>query len=153
MRVAVALMAWVAAVPMYAQANAADDRGAILKAREAVWRAWFADDVSTLKRLVPEDTIVISSGEAAFLHQAEVLKSAAEFHASGGRLVSLEFPHTEMQRFGDVAVTWSTYRLETDVKGKREVDTGRASEIFVLRGGRWLNPGWHTDPGKGSAGN
>jgi hypothetical protein len=79
--------------------------------------------------------------------------SAAEFHAAGGRLVWLEFPHTEMQRFGDVAVTWSTYRLETDVKGKREVDTGRASEIFVLRGGQWLNPGWHTDPGKESTRN
>ena len=53
-----------------------------------------------------------------------------------------------MQRFGDVAVAWSTYRLEMDVKGKRSTDAGRATEIFVLRDGEWVNPGWHTDAGK-----
>jgi ketosteroid isomerase-like protein len=147
MRVAVVLMALAAVVPAFAQAGG-EDRDAMLKAREAVWRAWFAGDVATLKQLVPADTIVISGGEKAFKHQAEILQSASEFHASGGRLVSLEFPHTEVQRFGDVAVTWSTFRLETDVKGKRSVDAGRATEIFVLRNGEWVNPGWHTDSGK-----
>jgi hypothetical protein len=58
--------------------------------------------------------------------------------------VTLNFPHTEVQRFGDVAVTWSTFRLVTEVKGKQSTDTGRATEIFVLRDGRWVNPGWHT---------
>jgi ketosteroid isomerase-like protein len=147
MRVAVVLVALAAAAPAFAQGNV-QDRDAILKAREAVWRAWFAGDIPTLKRLVPADTIVISGGEEAFKHQAEILQSATEFHASGGRLVSLEFPRTEVQRFGDVAVTWSTFRLETDVKGKRSVNEGRATEIFVLRDGEWVNPGWHTDSGK-----
>jgi ketosteroid isomerase-like protein len=146
-RLAVAWMALASAVPVFAQGSG-DDRAAILKAREAVWRAWFAGDIPALKRLVPVDTIVISGGEEAFQHQAEILQTAAEFHASGGRLVSLEFPHTEVQRFGDVVVTWSTFRLETDVKGKRSVDAGRATEIFVLRDGEWVNPGWHTDSGK-----
>jgi ketosteroid isomerase-like protein len=148
MRFAVALMALAAAVPAFAQPSDAEDRAAILRAREAVWRAWFAGDLPTLKRLVPADTIVISGGEEAWKHQAEVLQSSAALHASGGRLVRLEFPHTEVQRFGDVAVTWSTYRLEMDVKGKRAVDAGRATEIFVLRDGQWVNPGWHTDSGK-----
>jgi hypothetical protein len=35
----------------------------LLHVREAVWRAWFADDTKTLKALVPPDTIVISGGE------------------------------------------------------------------------------------------
>src|SRR5882724_385873 len=118
MRVAVVLMALATVLPAFAQGNV-QDRDAILKAREAVWRAWFAGDIPTLKRLVPVDTVVISGGEEAFKHQAEILQSATEFQTSGGRLVSLEFPHTEVQRFGDVAVTWSTFRLETDVKGKR----------------------------------
>jgi len=148
MRVAVALMALAGAVSAFAQASEVEDRAAILKAREAVWRAWFAGDLPALKRLVPADTIVISGGEEAWKHQADVLQSSAAFHASGGRLVRLEFPHTEVQRFGDVAVTWSTYRLEIDVKGKRAVDAGRATEIFVLRNGQWVNPGWHTDSGK-----
>jgi hypothetical protein len=147
MRVAVAWMA-VAAVSAFAQRAGVADRDAILKAREAVWRAWFAGDIPTLKRLVPAETIVISGGEEAWKHQAEVLQSSAAFHAGGGKLLTLEFPHTEMQRFGDVAVTWSTYRLQMDVKGKRSVDTGRATEIFVLRNGEWVNPGWHTDSGK-----
>ena len=148
MGVAVAAMALVATGSAIGQANGVADREAILKAREAVWRAWFAGDVATLKRLVPEDTIVISGGEEAWKHQAEVLQSSEAFHASGGKLVRLEFPHTEVQRFGDVAVTWSTYRLEMDVKGKRSADAGRATEIFVLRDGQWVNPGWHTDSGK-----
>jgi len=141
------LIALAAGVPAFAQGNV-QDRDAILKAREAVWRAWFAGDTGTLKRLVPADTVVISGGEEGFKHQAEILQSATEFQASGGRLVSLEFPQTEVQRFGDVAVTWSTFRLETDVKGKRSVNAGRATEIFVLRDGEWVNPGWHTDSGK-----
>jgi ketosteroid isomerase-like protein len=147
MRVAMVLMALAAAVPAFAQGNV-QDRDAILKAREAVWRAWFAGDIPTLKRLVPADTIVISGGEDAWKHQAEVLQTSEAFHAEGGKLLKLEFPHTEMQRFGDVAVTWSTYRLEMDVKGKRSTDAGRATEIFVLRDGEWVNPGWHTDSGK-----
>jgi hypothetical protein len=146
-RVAIALMALAAAVPAFAQTSG-EDRDAILKAREAVWRAWFAGDIATLKRLVPAETIVISGGEEAWKHQEEVLQTSETFHAGGGKLLKLEFPHTEMQRFGDVAVAWSTYRLEMDVKGKRSTDAGRATEIFVLRDGEWVNPGWHTDAGK-----
>jgi ketosteroid isomerase-like protein len=145
MRVAMVLIALVATAAAFAQGANVADQDAILKAREAVWRAWFAGDIPTLKGLVPEETIVISGGEETWKHQAEVLQSSAVFHASGGRLLKLEFPHTEVQRFGDVAVTWSTYRLEMEVKGKRSVDAGRATEIFVLRDGQWVNPGWHTD--------
>jgi ketosteroid isomerase-like protein len=148
MRVAMVLIALVATAAAFAQGANVADQDAILKAREAVWRAWFAGDIPTLKGLVPEETIVISGGEETWKHQAEVLQSSAAFHASGGRLLKLEFPHTEVQRFGDVAVTWSTYRLEMEVKGKRSVDAGRATEIFVLQDGQWLNPGWHTDSGK-----
>ena len=37
------------------------DEGAnLLKVREAVWRAWFANDTKTLHKLVPPDAIVIS---------------------------------------------------------------------------------------------
>jgi hypothetical protein len=148
MQMAVGLMALAASMPAFAQGSGMQDRDAILKAREAVWRAWFAGDIPTLKRLVPAETIVISGGEEAWKHQAEVLQTSEAFHAGGGKLLKLEFPHTEMQRFGDVAVTWSTYRLEMDVKGKRSTDTGRAMEIFVLRDGEWVNPGWHTDSRK-----
>jgi ketosteroid isomerase-like protein len=124
-----------------------DDRQ-LLQVREAVWRVWFAGDINSLKKLVPAGTIVMSSGEKEWKNQADVLQSAADFHAQGGKLVRLEFPRTEVQHFGDVAIVWSDFLVETEMNGKSSVSTGRASEIFVLRDGHWLNPGWHTDSTK-----
>lgn len=117
----------------------------LLKVRRSVWLAWLAGDQQALKRLVPEDTVVISAGESKWKHQAEVLQSAADFHAAGGKLISLEFPRTEVQHFGDVAIIWSEYVLELEVDGKRSKSSGRVTEIFVKRNGQWTNPGWHTD--------
>lgn len=125
-----------------------DNRTELLNAREAVWRAWFANDTKTLERLVPPDTIVISAGEEKWKQQADILQSAAKFQAARGKLIRLEFPRTEIQRFGDVAITYSQYWYETEVDGKRSVTSGRVTEVFVRRGGRWSNPGWHTDTEK-----
>jgi Domain of unknown function (DUF4440) len=125
-----------------------DDRANLLKVREQVWRAWFANDTKTLEALVPPDTIVISSGEEKWKNQADILESAARFQAAGGKLVRLEFPRAEMQRYGDVAITYSQYVYETEVAGKRSLTSGRVTEIFVLRHGKWTNPGWHTDTEK-----
>jgi ketosteroid isomerase-like protein len=122
-----------------------DERGEILKVRVSVWRAWFANDAKALERLVPADTIVISSDEAKWKNQADVLRTAAEFQAGGGKLLRLEFPRTEIQWFGDVAIIWTSYLVETEENGKRTVNSGRATEIFGRRHGEWVNPGWHTD--------
>ncbi|HEY4951182.1 MAG TPA: nuclear transport factor 2 family protein [Candidatus Acidoferrales bacterium] len=126
-------------------AHGQDERAQILKVRESVWRAWFANDTKALQKLVPPDTIVISSDEPKWKNQADVMRTAAEFQAGGGKLVRLEFPRTEIQRFGDVAIIWTSYVVETEENGKREVNSGRATEIFVRRNGEWVNPGWHTD--------
>jgi ketosteroid isomerase-like protein len=129
-------------------ARTSDSREEILKSREHVWRAFFANDRMALEQLVPPDTLVISSGETAWKHQKEVFQAAADFQAGGGKLVRLEFPRTEIQRFGDVAVLYTTYLVETESGGKHEVSSGRATEIFVFRDGKWVNPGWHTDSEK-----
>jgi len=120
----------------------------LLQARETVWRAWFAGDTKTLEKLVPPETIVMSGGEDKWKHQADVLRTAAEFHAQGGKLVRLEFPRTEVQHFGDVAIIWSSYVVETESGDKRSSDFGRVTEILVWQHGRWTNPGWHTDATK-----
>jgi len=120
----------------------------LLRVREQVWRAWFAGDTKSLEELVPPDTIVMSGGEEKWKNQADVLRTAAEFHAQGGKLLRLEFPRTEVQRFGDVTIVWSSYVVETEVDGKQSSDSGRVTEIFVWRQGRWTNPGWHTDATK-----
>ena len=110
------------------------DDAEVLRVREAVWRAWFAGDANTLKELVPAETIVMSGGEEQWKHQADVFRASAEFHARGGKLIRLEFPRTEVQHFGNVAVVWSAYALEIEVDGKRSPDSGRVTEIFVIAG-------------------
>jgi ketosteroid isomerase-like protein len=120
----------------------------LLEVREQVWRAWFAGDTKTLENLVPAEAIVISDGEEKWKNQREVIRSSAEFHEKGGQLIRLEFPHTDVQHFGDVVIVWSSYVLETESGGKRSSSVGRATEIFVRHDGRWTNPGWHTSSTK-----
>jgi ketosteroid isomerase-like protein len=139
-----AVLVW-ASLTGSAWAQTPQQRDEILKVRESVWRAWFANDTTALQALVPPDTIVMSGGEARWKHQAEVFQTAADFQSSGGKLIRIEFPRTEIQLFGDVAIVWSNYLVETETNGKRAVSTGRASEVFVRRNGQWTNPGWHTD--------
>lgn len=96
-------------------------------------------------KLLPPDTIAISTGSQHWDTQPEIIKSAAEFRTGGGKLLRLEFKDTKIQKFGDVAMLYSRYLYEIQVKNKRSVSFGRATEIFVFRNGKWLNPGWHTD--------
>lgn len=121
------------------------DNGKLLQVREAVWRAFFANDTKTLADLVPPETISLGPGKDGWENQADILRDAADFQAKGGKLIRLEFPRTEVRRYGDVAVTYSEFLYEVELNSKRSVTTGRAMEVFVLRDGRWTNPGWHTD--------
>src|SRR5215468_5551997 len=60
--------------------GAKDDDEELLKVRRSVWIKWFENDQEALKKLVPEDTVVVSSGELGIKHQADVLKGAIDFH-------------------------------------------------------------------------
>lgn len=124
------------------------DRGSLLRAREQVWRAWFAGDTATLDRLLPDGTLAIDAGDDRWKGRHEVLAAASDFHQKGGRLVDLRFPRTEVQRFGEVAVLYSLYEIVSETGGVRETSRGRATEVFVWRNGRWVNPGWHMDSGR-----
>jgi ketosteroid isomerase-like protein len=121
---------------------------AILKCRESVWQAWFANDTKTLQELVPAEAIAISPSEDQWESQADIFRGAAEFQAQGGKLLRLEFPRSKIQRYGETAFVYSEFVLETEVGGKRSLATGRATEVFVLRSGHCINPGWHTDSHK-----
>jgi len=125
-----------------------DERSEVMKVREEVWRSWFANDRKALEKLIPADTIVISSGNLHWKNQAEVFETAAKFQADGGKLTRLEFPRTEMQIYGDAAIIYSQYVVETEMGGKRSLESGRVTEIFVRRNGQWMNSGWHTDTEK-----
>lgn len=121
----------------------------LLDAREAVWRAYFANDRATLEKLIPEETIAIEAGDNRnWSNRQTIFDGAAQFAKSGGRLVKLEFPKTEIQVYGNTAVVYSNYSYELETGGQHVNQIGRVTEIFVWRKGQWVNPGWHMDSGK-----
>jgi len=120
----------------------------LLDAREAVWRAYFAGDRATLEKLIPEETITIEAGENNWSNRQTILDGSAQFAKGGGKLVKLEFPKTEIQVYGFTAVVYSNYLMELETGGQKVIQAGRVTEVFVLRKGQWVNPGWHMDSGK-----
>jgi len=121
----------------------------LLDAREAVWRAYFSNDRAVLEKLIPEETITIEAGDSNnWSNRKNVLDGAERFAKSGGKLIKLEFPKTEIQVYGPTAIVYSNYAYEIEVGGQRFNQSGRVTEVFVLRKGQWVNPGWHMDSGK-----
>jgi hypothetical protein len=123
-------------------------RQQILAKREAVWRAWFANDRAQLEKLIPQEAIAINDGEEGWSDRAAILASAKAFADGGGKLVRLEFPKTEIQAYGNTVLIYTTYIYETEMNGKRSTSTGRGTEMFVMRGDELVNVGWHLDSQK-----
>lgn len=124
-------------------------RKGLLAAREELWRAWFANDRAKLEPMLPEDTLAINSGDGPWQGRDEVLEESKQFVAAGNKLVRLEFPKTEIRAYGYTAILYTTYLLETEsATGERQTSSGRATEVFVFRDGKWVNPGWHMDSGR-----
>ncbi|MCM3871613.1 MAG: nuclear transport factor 2 family protein [Pyrinomonadaceae bacterium] len=120
-------------------------RQRILTQREAVWKAYFANDRATLEKLIPEEAIAIDDGAEAWSDRAAILAGAQRFSDSGAKLVRLEFPRTEMQIYGNTIIIYTSYLYEIEANGKRTTSTGRGTEIFVRRGNDLVNTGWHLD--------
>ena len=123
-------------------------RQQVLDAREAVWKAYFNNDQAAMEKLIPEETIAINEGAEAWSNRAAILAGAKKFAESGGKLVKLEFPKTEMQVYGNVIIIYTTYLYEIEAGGKRTTSTGRGTEVFVRRNNTFVNVGWHLDSGK-----
>jgi len=114
--------------------------------RMQVWVAWFSNDVPKLKTLLAPELIAISPGDSVlFKSLPQTLEQSAVFTKSGGKLVALTFSNTETRVYGDVAVMYSGYQLTTEQGGKQTTARGRATEVFVKRGGKWIRPSWHLD--------
>lgn len=117
----------------------------ILEKRDAVWKAWFANDRPTLEKLIPEEAIAINSGSKEWSNRATIFEGAKAFANSGAKLVKLEFPKTEIQAYGNTVLIYTTYLYEVEKDGKRTTTTGRGTEMFVRRGDELVNVGWHLD--------
>ena len=120
----------------------------LLDTREAVWRAWFGGDRATLEKLIPAETVAIESNDNNWSNRQTILDGSTKCAKSGAKLVKLEFPKTEIQMYGVTAVVYSNYSYELEMGGQHSTHSGRVTEVFVLRNGQWVNPGWHMDNGK-----
>ncbi len=116
-------------------------RTAVLAARDAIWRAWFANDTAALLRLLPRSST--AGGGNGWETREEILAGARQSYAAGRRLVGLRFADTRMHRNGNVVSVLSTYTMDLEDQGRRTTVSGRASEVFVLTNGVWENPFWY----------
>jgi hypothetical protein len=125
-----------------------DERAALMKAREAVWRAWFGGDEKALRELLPPELITIEPESKGFGTFASTLEGSRGFAASGGKLTRLVFPTSEIQAYGNTAIIYTTFELDLQTGGKTQTQRGAATEVFVQKDGRWLNTGWQLGPTK-----
>ena len=119
-------------------------RTAVLAARDAIWRAWFAHDTAALRRLLPPSTTAGEGG--GWESREEIVAGSLRSATSGRRLVGIRFDDTRMHANGDVVVVFSNYTMELEQEGRRNTVTGSASEVFVRSDGIWRNPFWDLGP-------
>jgi ketosteroid isomerase-like protein len=124
------------------------EKKSLLEAREAVWVAYFAGDLGTLEKLLPAELLTLEGSGGEWSNRKAVLDGSAQFAKSGGKLVRLVFPKTEIQVYGSTAIVYSNYAFEIEQGGKRSESSGRVTEVFVYRNGAWVNPSWHMDSNK-----
>ncbi len=122
-------------------------RAELVAARDAVWRGFFSEDPARLNQRLAPGLIAIQESEEAWGNREQLVKLAGDMQRRHVRLVRIEFPKTEIQLFGDVAVMYYTYVFETAQGDQSATDAGRGTEIFVRRSGQWIDAGWHLDNG------
>lgn len=130
-----------APAPAVEKATSPEDAD-LLAARRAVWVAWFGGDRKALERALPADALYIGPGARPWVTTAQTLDSSQGFAKDGGKLVRLEFPRTEIRRYGDTAILYTTYVYEIESKGEKSVEEGKGVEVFVKKDGRWIHPTW-----------
>lgn len=138
-------MLLLAALPFdRAIAQTADTTEAsLLRAREAVWRDWFANGPN-LAVTLPADFVSIHAGDSIWTDKAATLASSRA-SAAEKRLVSLRFPRNKIERYGHVAVIHSRYEAVLEGTKGRTTLRGNITEVFRWDGKRWLHPSWHMD--------
>jgi hypothetical protein len=125
-----------------------DERASLMKAREAVWRAWFAGDQAALTKLLPPELITIDGSSPTFGTLKSNLEGSRGFAASGGKLTRIVFPATEIQAYGSTAILYTSYEMDLQSGGQTRTERGMATEVFVQKDGAWINTGWQLAPSK-----
>jgi ketosteroid isomerase-like protein len=121
----------------------------VLEVRERVWRDWFAGNRQALLEVLPADFVGIGAGGGVGQTRAETIASSQAFAGAGSKLTNLAFTDNQIQRLGNVTIIYCGFTFTTqDKAGSANTVTGRATEVFLRSGSKWLHPGWHLDSGK-----
>jgi hypothetical protein len=113
--------------------------------RKAVWVDWFTGDTASLRKVLGPELVAIAAGVQHWQSLDEALAASAGFKASGGTLVSVSFDSTLTHRFGETVIMFSHYTVVTESAGRRQVQKGKATEVFVRSNGHWVHTSWHLD--------
>jgi Domain of unknown function (DUF4440) len=122
-------------------------RKELLEARATAWGAFFQKDQKVLEEILAPELIAIQQHADRWEDRTRLMKMAKAMNEQGARVLRLEFPRTEIQLFGDTAILYYTYVFEMAIQGRVSLDAGRGTEVFVRRGGKWVDAGWHLDNG------
>jgi hypothetical protein len=122
-------------------------RKELLEARSTAWRAFFQKDLTVLEQILAPELIAIQEQVERWDNRASLLKMAQSMKERGVQLTRLEFPRTEIQLFSNTAILYYTYVMEQRLGDQAVVDSGRGTEIFIRRDGKWVDVGWHLDQG------
>lgn len=149
-RMVLTVMLAMLAAPLAAQAYGpqpdTDTQREILALRETAWRSWFGNDRAAFQRVVPDELVALGWGGGPWEDRTQTLAQMEAFAKSGSTLAILEFPRTVFQRYGDVVILYTSFRVVLrDAAGNLQETAGRGTEVFVHRGGRWVHTGWHLD--------
>ncbi|HEX7939656.1 MAG TPA: nuclear transport factor 2 family protein [Gemmatimonadaceae bacterium] len=146
-QLAVVLLAASIATRGAAQSLPSSADSAILVARDLVWRAWYNNDTTTLRRLVPRAAAALSP--EGWSDRPGILASMADAAKGRMRLSDLRFDNTRISRAGNSALVESEYRVILANGARRDTTRGHAEELFVLADGAWMNPYWRVGPSSG----
>jgi len=136
----------VSALMSHRRPLGSDERVSLMKAREAVWRAWFAGDEAALRTLLSPELITIEPGSPAFGTRESTLAGSKGFAAGGGKLTRISFPSTEIQAYGNTVILYTSYEMDLQSGGQTRTERGMATEVFVTKDGQWVNTGWQLAP-------
>jgi Domain of unknown function (DUF4440) len=113
--------------------------------REAVWRAYFSNDDAFLDKTLRPDFGLLSDPQSVSSKRAEVFTAAKKFAETDTHLISLEFSHTEIRLYEQTAILYADFRYELESSGKHQDPvSGKTTDIFVYRDGKWFQVGWST---------
>ena len=141
--------AWCVCASEPQQSVSDQTRNELFEARDAAWRSFFQEDPATaIEKTISPDVIAIQENDEKWDNRSHLITVAKAMQSQKIKLIRLEFPHTEVQAFGDTAILYYTYIFETGIEGGVSgVDAGRGTEVFVRKDGHWLDVGWHLDNG------